>query len=562
MTSYRDSMLPRVVATLCCALLSLAGPATAQAGVEPFDDNVIELDMAAESLTLLDNDRALLVGKEEGRLALIELDSGKVLREIRYGERFGEGAFSDVALSPGADAAYFVGQDQKEGGILVRLRLGSWHTDVIRFWDSFRAPSVAVTASGSVLIGDLNSNTITVIEEFWFEKLSGERIGRADFGRNIYLENGPAVELGVSPDGRFITVSHANEPTVSLIDAEYSEKVDGVGLDAPRPYPLSMVLVTPRAGRGGEPTTSVVIGELEEDVLMIADIDRSFQKFGRTETTGLGLNSQVGKGGDFNSPMLLSSSADRRVIMVGSRTGSKAVVFSRQQRTLEGPYFVEIGEHPRDIDVSSDGRLATILRSNGRSLRVVRNPLDWSKQTNLVSRSAPIEEAQRMLAALRYPVGVVDGVIGPRTKRAIQEFQRSAGLHASGIVDDGTLERIRSVVAETSSCRPVEEAMRCYNRITSRRFSVYPVDETTLESICAAPKGSDLPVQIDRFNTKSARRLASLARKRPKYLAEAYTCTTSHSCPYIRYRDVFAYDTICRRDVPSSVQKGEAGIAG
>ena len=126
MTSYRDSMLPRVVATLCCALLSLAGPATAQVGFERFGGNVIELDMAAESLTLLDNDRALLVGKEEGRLALIELDSGKVLREIRYGERFGEEAFSDVALSPGAAHAYVLKNLCAVNLNVKSLRIGSF----------------------------------------------------------------------------------------------------------------------------------------------------------------------------------------------------------------------------------------------------------------------------------------------------------------------------------------------------------------------------------------------------------------------------------------------------
>ena len=50
-----------------------------------------------------------------------------------------------------------------------------------------------------------------------------------------------------------------------------------------------------------------------------------------------------------------------------------------------------------------------------------------------------IEAAQRELAERGYDPGEVDGLMGSRTRRAIREFQRSAGLADTGRIDDATL---------------------------------------------------------------------------------------------------------------------------
>ena len=50
-----------------------------------------------------------------------------------------------------------------------------------------------------------------------------------------------------------------------------------------------------------------------------------------------------------------------------------------------------------------------------------------------------VEAAQRELAERGYDPGEVDGLMGSRTRRAIREFQRSAGLADTGRIDDATL---------------------------------------------------------------------------------------------------------------------------
>ncbi|MGO4666605.1 peptidoglycan-binding protein [Bosea sp. 2RAB26] len=54
---------------------------------------------------------------------------------------------------------------------------------------------------------------------------------------------------------------------------------------------------------------------------------------------------------------------------------------------------------------------------------------------------------QRALVALGYAV-TVDGVPGPKTKTAIQAFQRGRGLAADGVVGPQTIKALQAAVAQ------------------------------------------------------------------------------------------------------------------
>jgi len=53
-----------------------------------------------------------------------------------------------------------------------------------------------------------------------------------------------------------------------------------------------------------------------------------------------------------------------------------------------------------------------------------------------------IRGAQARLTYLGYDPGIVDGRMGPRTRRAIAAFQERAGLAATGTLDDQTADRL------------------------------------------------------------------------------------------------------------------------
>jgi peptidoglycan hydrolase-like protein with peptidoglycan-binding domain len=59
--------------------------------------------------------------------------------------------------------------------------------------------------------------------------------------------------------------------------------------------------------------------------------------------------------------------------------------------------------------------------------------------------AARVLEVQRMLSSLRYERGPLDGLFGPRTQAAVQWFQANRGLRPTGIVDQATLRRLRTL---------------------------------------------------------------------------------------------------------------------
>lgn len=64
-----------------------------------------------------------------------------------------------------------------------------------------------------------------------------------------------------------------------------------------------------------------------------------------------------------------------------------------------------------------------------------------SEQENIVV------EAQRLLNERGYDAGAADGLVGPRTTRAILAYQADHGLHRTGYVDDELLASLRGTAS-------------------------------------------------------------------------------------------------------------------
>ncbi len=58
--------------------------------------------------------------------------------------------------------------------------------------------------------------------------------------------------------------------------------------------------------------------------------------------------------------------------------------------------------------------------------------------------TATIAEAQEKLYNLNFDVGRINGRIGPETRRAIESFQSRVTLPATGVLDEGTMDRLRA----------------------------------------------------------------------------------------------------------------------
>ena len=59
-----------------------------------------------------------------------------------------------------------------------------------------------------------------------------------------------------------------------------------------------------------------------------------------------------------------------------------------------------------------------------------------------MAQSDEVLQAQQALSERGYNPGPTDGLMGPRTRRALRDFQLDAGLDATGLLDQGTSEAL------------------------------------------------------------------------------------------------------------------------
>ncbi len=65
------------------------------------------------------------------------------------------------------------------------------------------------------------------------------------------------------------------------------------------------------------------------------------------------------------------------------------------------------------------------------------------------------QEIQTALANAGYYKGSIDGKVGPKTKKAIEEFQKANGLKADGKVGPKTWEALSQHLTAQSASAPV-----------------------------------------------------------------------------------------------------------
>ena len=67
------------------------------------------------------------------------------------------------------------------------------------------------------------------------------------------------------------------------------------------------------------------------------------------------------------------------------------------------------------------------------------------------------KDIQRALKNAGFYAGAIDGKIGPRTKAAIEEFQKANGLNADGKVGPKTWKVLGAYLNKASSATPAAE---------------------------------------------------------------------------------------------------------
>lgn len=146
-----------------------------------------------------------------------------------------------------------------------------------------------------------------------------------------------------------------------------------------------------------------------------------------------------------SSPLIIAAADGLSAIVVGSRQAKPVYFLARERERVLVQLNVESLGPILDLDVAKDGSLAVILAKEGRSLiRVDRPDIAAPLKSSQSKEGADKEilKAQKDLAALGYPVGAADGMLGPSTKNAISLFQRRQGLSPTGALDPETKSRL------------------------------------------------------------------------------------------------------------------------
>jgi peptidoglycan hydrolase-like protein with peptidoglycan-binding domain len=100
--------------------------------------------------------------------------------------------------------------------------------------------------------------------------------------------------------------------------------------------------------------------------------------------------------------------------------------------------------------------------------------------------SRRVREVQRRLRAAGYRTGPLDGLYGPRTERAVQRFQRDAGLAPDAVAGRRTLRALRTRGDTARSVRPAPAPAPIATAL--------PVPPAPVAAPAAAPDSAPLPL--------------------------------------------------------------------
>jgi len=79
-----------------------------------------------------------------------------------------------------------------------------------------------------------------------------------------------------------------------------------------------------------------------------------------------------------------------------------------------------------------------------KSACVVRLAFAAGLALSVFSQDLSVKQTQELLKSKGYYSGKVDGVAGPKTKSALEAYQRAQNLPVSGTIDSKTTERLQS----------------------------------------------------------------------------------------------------------------------
>lgn len=188
----------------------------------------------------------------------------------------------------------------------------------------------------------------------------------------------------------------------------------------------------------------------KNSVFLIAEGGRNSLAYAEYDTRfrALRMLSKVSSSRPGGRQPLIAGSCNLRMIWHGSQSSSQVTQYSlngsSKSKTIEKVGSVNLGFVPTAFAVSRDGAAAFAVSQRARS--IVRFAERARGGRTRVIGDPVVREVQRLLIERGYPVGSIDGILGPSTKEGIALFGKSRGADINPEKDiRGVLEQLQNM---------------------------------------------------------------------------------------------------------------------
>lgn len=185
-------------------------------------------------------------------------------------------------------------------------------------------------------------------------------------------------------------------------------------------------------------------------VFLIAEGGRNSLAYAEYDTRfrALRMLSKVSSSRPGGRQPLIASSCNLRMIWNGSQSSSQITQYSlnsfSRPKTIEKVGSINLGFVPTDFAVSRDGKVAFAISLRGRN--ITRYAGQGKVGGTRVIGDPVVREVQRLLIEKGYPVGSIDGILGPSTKEGISVFGKSRGAYINPEKDiKGVLKQLQNM---------------------------------------------------------------------------------------------------------------------
>ena len=290
-------------------------------------------------------------------------------------------------------------------------------------------------------------------------------------------------------DGKTLFVNLSAEATLVAFDLESQQRLGQIG------YRAKSLSTEPFAtlGFGSAPpcdagTPSFLIADMRRGLLTLAEFDTDFRSLDILTEAEIGLDGPAAgtgepvQGGRFARPSgLIASACDRSAVWVASRHADRVVQYAvnADYRSIERIGTLVLDAPPTALAVATDGTFALTVSDTSHAIARYEPTLRtaspgelgetgeialdadesrapagtiapaWNRpsrraETRDESGDPAVRELQRLLVDAGYPLGSIDGVSGPATRKALELYRQNTGRRI-GLDDiDAALKSLRT----------------------------------------------------------------------------------------------------------------------